>query len=65
MRFPLNSDDLNTTALGLTATDNVDMATKHKVMDEMLEYRDSDGIMQVYFDHSRPRIGDYSLYYYY
>ena len=38
----------------------MDIATKHKVMDEMLEYRDSDGIIQVYFDHSRPRIGDYS-----
>ena len=28
----------------------------------MLEYRDSDGIIQVYFDHSRPRIGDYLFY---
>ena len=26
-------------------------------MDEMLKYRNSDGIIQVYFDHSRPRIG--------
>ena len=58
MRFPLNRDDLDTTALGLTVIDDVDTATKHKVMDEMLEYRDSDGIIQVYFDHSRPRIGD-------
>ena len=32
-------------------------------MDEMLEYRDSDGIIQVYFDHSRPRIGDYFFLY--
>ena len=62
MKFPLNRDDLDTTALGLTVTDDVDIATKHKVMDEMLEYRDSDGIMQVYFDHSRPRIGDHSIY---
>jgi hypothetical protein len=45
--------------LGLTVVDHVDTATKHKVMDEILEYRDSDGIIQVYFDHTRPRIGDY------
>ena len=30
---------------------------KHKVMDQMLEYQNSDGIVQVYFDHERPRIG--------
>ena len=60
LRFTLNrdSDDLDTTALGLTVTDDVDTAIKHNVMAEMLEYRDSDGIIQVYFDHSRPRIGD-------
>jgi hypothetical protein len=29
----------------------------------MLEYQDSDGIIQVYFDHSRPRIGDYFFIY--
>ena len=60
----LNRDDLDTTALGLTVVDHVDTTTKHKVMDEMLEYLDCDGIIQVYFDHSRPRIGDYFLYYY-
>jgi hypothetical protein len=27
-------------------------------MDEMLKYRNPDGIIQVYFDHSRPRIGE-------
>lgn len=51
-------DDLDTTSLGLTVID-MDTATKHKIMDEMLEYRNSDGIIQVYFDHSRPRIGEY------
>ena len=61
LRLPSNRDDLDTTALGLTVVDNVDTAIKHKVMDEILEYRDSDGIIQVYFDHSRPRIGDYLL----
>ncbi|KAG5350211.1 hypothetical protein C0989_012190 [Termitomyces sp. Mn162] len=49
-------NDLDTTAIGLTVTEHVDVGTKHKIMDEMLEYRDSDAIIQVYFDHSRPRI---------
>ena len=31
-------------------------------MDEMLKYRNSDGIIQVYFDHSRPRIGVSNMY---
>ena len=26
-------------------------------MDEMLSYRDQDGLVQVYFDHTRPRLG--------
>jgi len=30
-------------------------------MDEMLKYRNPDGIVQVYFDHSRPRIGEYRI----
>ncbi|KDR84666.1 hypothetical protein GALMADRAFT_220311 [Galerina marginata CBS 339.88] len=49
-------NDLDTTSLGLTISDHVDSATKHKVMDEMLKYQNSDGIIQVYFDHTRPRI---------
>lgn len=49
-------NDLDTTSIGLTVSDHVDAVTKHKVMDEMLKYRNSDGIIQVYFDHSRPRI---------
>ncbi|KAF9464282.1 HAD-like domain-containing protein [Collybia nuda] len=49
-------NDLDTTSIGLTVADHVDIATKHEVMDEMLRYRNSDGIVQVYFDHSRPRI---------
>ena len=32
-------------------------------MDKMLKYQNSDGIIQVYFDHSRPRIGGYYIYY--
>ncbi|ESK96745.1 hypothetical protein Moror_6705 [Moniliophthora roreri MCA 2997] len=47
--------DLDTTSLGLTAVqedDDIAMA----VMDEMLDYLNEDGIIQTYFDHSRPRI---------
>ena len=58
----LNRNDLDTTSLGLTIADHVDATTKHKVMDEMLKYQNSDGIIQVYFDHARPRIGDYIYY---
>ncbi|KAF9532637.1 HAD-like protein [Crepidotus variabilis] len=49
-------NDMDTTSIGLTVTDHVDLASKLAVMDEMLKYRNSDGIIQVYFDHSRPRI---------
>jgi hypothetical protein len=30
-------------------------------MDKMLKYQNSDGIIQVYFDHARPRIGGYYI----
>lgn len=42
--------------------DHIDAAAKHKVMDKMLKYQNSDGIIQVYFDHARPRIGGYYIY---
>ncbi|KAJ6455227.1 HAD-like domain-containing protein [Mycena sanguinolenta] len=46
--------DLDTTSIALTVVE------RHKeviesVMDEMLQYVDSDGIIQTYFDHQRPR----------
>ena len=49
--------DLDTTSIGLTITKHVDHETKMSVMDEMLSYVNKDGIIQAYFDHSRPRIG--------
>ncbi|KAG6845464.1 hypothetical protein H0H87_008824 [Tephrocybe sp. NHM501043] len=52
-RFP---NDLDTTSIGLTVSAYIDTVTKHKIMDEMLKCQNSDGIIQVYFDHSRPRI---------
>ncbi|KLO06674.1 HAD-like protein [Schizopora paradoxa] len=49
-------NDLDTTSIGLTLTEHVDYGTKMAIMDEMLEYRNADGIVTVYFDEGRPRI---------
>ncbi|KAG0697555.1 Haloacid dehalogenase-like hydrolase-domain-containing protein [Suillus ampliporus] len=46
--------DLETTSLGLTVINRPgDVA--HSIMDEMLDYIDDDGIIQLCFDHRRPR----------
>jgi hypothetical protein len=50
-------NDLDTTSIGLTVSTHVDTATKMSVMDEMLGYVNKDGIIQTYFDPSRPRTG--------
>lgn len=47
-------DDLDTTSLGLTIFET-DEAVAQSVIDEMLEYVTPDGIVQTYFDHTRPR----------
>ncbi len=52
--------DLDTTSAGLSVCTHVDAMTKHSVMDEMLTYRNADGIAQIYFDRKRPRIGELS-----
>ncbi|KAF8502568.1 HAD-like domain-containing protein [Gautieria morchelliformis] len=52
-KFP---DDLDTTSIGLTVSTHIDLETKHNIMDEMLACRNQDGLVQVYFDDSRPRI---------
>lgn len=49
--------DLDTTSIGLTVCTHVDSETKTSVMDEMLDYVNQDGIIQTYFDPSRPRTG--------
>ncbi|TFK75393.1 HAD-like protein [Pluteus cervinus] len=46
--------DLDTTSLGLTVLRR-DKEVAMAVMTEMLEYVDTDGIIQTYFDHKRPR----------
>ncbi|PAV20273.1 HAD [Pyrrhoderma noxium] len=47
--------DLDTTSIGLSVSTHVDFETKMGVMDEMLKYVNTDGIIQTYFDLSRPR----------
>ena len=54
-------NDLDTTSISLTVSDHVTMVDKHKVMDKMLKYCNPDGIVEVYFDHSRPSIGEYCI----
>lgn len=49
--------DLDSTSIGLTVTTHVDEVTKHSVLDEMLTYKNEDGIISTYFDATRPRIG--------
>lgn len=49
--------DLDTTSIGLTVSTHVDYETKMSVMDEMLTFVNKDGIIQTYFDSSRPRTG--------
>ena len=49
--------DLDTTSIGLSVSTHVDFETKMGVMDEMLKYVNTDGIIQTYFDLSRPRTG--------
>ncbi|TRM57278.1 HAD-like domain-containing protein [Schizophyllum amplum] len=48
--------DVDTTSIGMTVARDISEATKHRVMDEMLHLRSSDGVLQVYFDPSRPRV---------
>ncbi|KAG1725923.1 HAD-like domain-containing protein [Suillus lakei] len=46
--------DLDTTSLGLTLMGSPEDVA-HPVMDDMLDCIDDDGIIQIYFDHHRPR----------
>nr|VWP00761.1 Chloride channel protein [Ganoderma boninense] len=48
-------DDVDTTSVALTVLDH-DPELVSSILDEMLSLVDADGIMQTYFDHSRPRM---------
>ncbi|KAH9858423.1 HAD-like protein [Lenzites betulinus] len=48
-------DDMDTTSVALTVL-RPDRTLVNSILDEMLQYLDTDGIMQTYFDHTRPRM---------
>ncbi|KAI0775839.1 HAD-like protein [Trametes elegans] len=48
-------DDVDTTSVALTVL-RPDRALVDSILDEMLNFVDEDGIMQTYFDYSRPRM---------
>ncbi|EJD42962.1 HAD-like protein [Auricularia subglabra TFB-10046 SS5] len=48
-------DDMDTTSLSLTAL-NAETKAVQSVMDEMLTYKNEQGILMTYFDRSRPRV---------
>ncbi|KAK7060596.1 hypothetical protein VNI00_001362 [Paramarasmius palmivorus] len=52
-KFPCDAD---TTSIGLTIAPHVSPITRNRIMDDILQLRNSDGVIQVYFDSSRPRI---------
>ena len=61
-KFP---DDMDTTSIACTILDHFTTEVKHDIMDEILSFRNQDGIIQTYFDKSRPRIGLYYSPYYF
>ncbi|PIL29252.1 hypothetical protein GSI_09301 [Ganoderma sinense ZZ0214-1] len=48
-------DDLDTTSLACTVLDYFTPEVKNEIMDTMLNYKNDDGIMQLYFADNRPR----------
>ncbi|KAI1792345.1 HAD-like protein [Ganoderma leucocontextum] len=48
-------DDLDTTSLACTVLDYFTTEVKNEIMTEMLNYKNRDGIMQLYFADNRPR----------
>lgn len=48
--------DVDTTSIGFTISTVASAHNKSRIMDEILKLRDSDNILQVYFDASRPRL---------
>ncbi|RPD69155.1 HAD-like protein [Lentinus tigrinus ALCF2SS1-7] len=49
-------DDLDTTSIACTVMDHYTVEVKNDIMDEMLRCKNQDGILQTYFDDTRPRI---------
>lgn len=52
-------DDADTTALACMVSDHLSRDVKNDIMDEILTLRNKDGIIQTYFDVTRPRFGTF------
>ena len=53
-------DDMDTTSLTCTVLDHFTAEVKDEIMDEMLRYKNRDGIVQVYFTEDRSRFGEHN-----
>ncbi|EIM80888.1 HAD-like protein [Stereum hirsutum FP-91666 SS1] len=51
--YPYDSD---TSAIGVMVAPHLSLSSKHRILDDILHLRNADGIVQVYFDPSRPRV---------
>ncbi|TBU22525.1 HAD-like protein [Dichomitus squalens] len=49
-------NDMDTTSIACTVLDHFTTEVKNDIMDEILSFRNRDGIVQTYFDRARPRI---------
>lgn len=49
--------DLDTTSIACMVSDHFSAEVKNDIMDEILTLKNQDGIIQTYFDVTRPRIG--------
>ena len=54
-------DDLDTTSIACTVLKDIAEDVKSDIMDEILGLKTRDGLVSVYFDHTRPRFGAYPL----
>ena len=53
--------DLDTTSIALTVAPHFTDEIKHNVMDEIVNLKNKDDIVQTYFDITRPRIGQLNV----
>ncbi|KAG8217264.1 HAD-like protein [Butyriboletus roseoflavus] len=51
--------DLDTTSVACTVSDHFSPEVKNDIMNEILTFKNMDGIIQTYFDATRPRIGTF------
>lgn len=53
IEYPYDSD---TSAIGVLVATHLSLSSKHRILDDILRLRNADGIVQLYFDPSRPRV---------